>query len=105
RVTQLKRKGSQHYLGVDAGMHNMIRPTLYDAWHHIVNLSRLDDAPGALYQVVGPICESGDVLGSDRRMPTSQEGDVVLLAEAGAYGASMASHYNLRDAADEIVIE
>ncbi|HEX7341849.1 MAG TPA: bifunctional aspartate kinase/diaminopimelate decarboxylase [Rhodanobacteraceae bacterium] len=106
RVTQTKRKGAQHdYLGVDAGMHNLIRPTLYDAWHDIVNLSRLGAAPDTLYQVVGPICETGDVLGSDRRLPASHEGDVILVAEAGAYGATMASHYNLRDDADEIVIE
>ncbi|HET7359401.1 MAG TPA: bifunctional aspartate kinase/diaminopimelate decarboxylase, partial [Rhodanobacteraceae bacterium] len=105
RVTQLKRKGTLHYLGVDAGMHNLIRPALYDAWHEIVNLSRLDQPGTELYQVVGPICESGDVLGADRRLPASREGDVVLVAQAGAYGAVMASHYNLRAAADEIVIE
>ncbi|HET7301021.1 MAG TPA: diaminopimelate decarboxylase, partial [Oleiagrimonas sp.] len=105
RVTQLKHKGSQHYLGVDAGMHNLIRPALYDAWHEIANLSRLDEPPSVLYQVVGPICETGDVLGIDRRLPEAQGGDVMLLAQAGAYGASMASHYNLRDDADEIVIE
>ncbi len=104
-VTQLKHKGSQHYLGVDAGMHNMIRPALYDAWHEIANLTRLDEPPSVLYQVVGPICETGDVLGADRRLPETHGGDVMLLAQAGAYGASMASHYNLRDDADEIVIE
>ncbi|NII10012.1 bifunctional aspartate kinase/diaminopimelate decarboxylase [Oleiagrimonas sp. C23AA] len=105
RVTQLKAKGEVRYLGTDAGMHNLIRPALYDAWHEIVNLSRLDDAGTTLYQVVGPICESGDVLGNDRRLPETHEGDVMLIAQAGAYGAVMASHYNLRDAADEIVIE
>jgi len=105
RVTQDKRKGGQHYLGIDAGMHNLIRPALYEAWHEIVNLSRLDAQATELYQVVGPICETGDVLGSDRRLPASAEGDVMLIAQAGAYGAVMASHYNLREAADEIVIE
>jgi diaminopimelate decarboxylase/aspartate kinase len=105
RVTQLKQKGEVRYLGVDAGMHNLIRPALYDAWHDIVNLSRLDDATSALYQVVGPICESGDVLGNDRRLPESQEGDVMLIAQAGAYGAVMASNYNLREAAEEVVLE
>lgn len=105
RVTQSKRKGSMNYLGVDAGMHNLIRPALYDAWHLIANLSRLDTAADTLYQVVGPICESGDVLGNDRRLPESQEGDVILIAQTGAYGAVMASNYNLREAADEIVIE
>jgi diaminopimelate decarboxylase/aspartate kinase len=105
RVTQLKRKGALRYLGVDAGMHNLIRPALYDAWHPIANLTRLDQPGTDLYQVVGPICESGDILGADRRLPESEEGDVVLIALAGAYGAVMASHYNLRDAADEVVLD
>lgn len=105
RVTQTKRKGALNYLGCDAGMHALIRPALYDAWHEIVNLSRLDAPADTLYQVVGPICESGDVLGSDRRLPASEEGDVLLIAQAGAYGESMASHYNLRPLADSMAIE
>ena len=105
RVTQLKGKGAWRYLGVDAGMHNLIRPALYDAWHDIVNLSRLGEPATAMYQVVGPICESGDVLGSDRRLPESSEGDVMLVATAGAYGQVMSSPYNLRGPAQETVIE
>ena len=105
RVTQQKGKGSWRYLGVDTGMNSLIRPALYDAWHEIVNLTRLDEPATALYQVVGPICESGDVIGSDRRLPEAQEGDVVLVAQAGAYGKVMSSPYNLRDEAEEIVIE
>lgn len=105
RVTQDKHKASQHYLGVNAGMHNLMRPALYDAWHEMVNLSRLDAPADTLYQVVGQICESGDVLGSDRRLPASFEGDVLLIAQAGAYGAVMANHYNLRDAADEVIFD
>ena len=105
RVTQLKGKGAFRYLGVDTGMNSLIRPALYDAWHEIVNLTRLDEPATALYQVVGPICESGDVLGTDRRLPEAQEGDVMLIAQAGAYGKVMSSHYNLRSEADEIVIE
>ena len=105
RATQVKRKGALNYLGCDAGMHALIRPALYDAWHEIVNLSRLDADATTLYQVVGPICESGDVLGADRRMPETSEGDVLLIARAGAYGESMSSRYNLRDLADSMVIE
>ncbi len=105
RVTQLKTKGGFHYLGVDTGMNSLIRPALYDAWHLIVNLTRLTATADALYQVVGPICESGDILGTDRRLPTAQEGDVILVAQAGAYGKVMASHYNLRRDADEVVID
>lgn len=104
RVTQTKRKGEVHYVGVDAGMNSLIRPALYEAWHEIVNLSRLDDAAEELVQVVGPICETGDVLGSNRRLPECREGDVLLIAEAGAYGAVMASHYNLREPASEICL-
>ncbi|MBN8483085.1 MAG: diaminopimelate decarboxylase, partial [Xanthomonadales bacterium] len=103
RVTQLKLKGDVHYVGIDAGMNSLIRPALYEAWHEIVNLSRLDEPATQLVQVVGPICESGDILGSQRRLPECREGDVLLIAEAGAYGAVMASRYNLREPAAEIV--
>ena len=104
RVTQVKRKGEFHYVGLDTGMNSLIRPALYDAWHEIVNLTRWG-APGeTLCQVVGPICESGDVLGSNRLLPACAEGDVMLIATAGAYGRVMASHYNLRPPADEVVV-
>lgn len=105
RVTQQKGKGALRYLGVDTGMNSLIRPALYEAWHEIVNLSRLDEQATALYQVVGPICESGDVLGEDRRMPEASEGDVVLVAQAGAYGKVMSSPYNMRDEAEEVILE
>lgn len=104
RVTQLKRKGDYRYVGVDTGMNSLIRPALYDAWHEIVNLSRCDEPADTLYQVVGPICESGDVLGSNRRLPECADGDVLLIAQAGAYGAAMASHYNLRAPAEEVAL-
>ncbi|WP_268746184.1 bifunctional aspartate kinase/diaminopimelate decarboxylase [Dyella japonica] len=107
KVTQTKGKGNGQirYLGVDTGMNSLIRPALYEAWHEIVNLTRLDEPATALFQVVGPICESGDVLGTDRRLPEPQEGDVMLVAQAGAYGKVMSSPYNLRDEAEEIILE
>ena len=104
RLTQVKHKGGVHFVGVDAGMHNLLRPALYDAWHPIVNLSRLEQPVQGNVQVVGPICESGDVLGRDRAFPASEQGDVILIAQAGAYGAVMASHYNRRAAADEVLL-
>jgi len=104
RVTQTKRKGDVRYVGCDAGMNSLIRPALYEAYHEIVNLTRLDEPATELVQIVGPICESGDVLGSNRRLPATHEGDVLLIVQAGAYGAAMASHYNLRDPAQEIVL-
>jgi len=104
RVNQDKGKGTVRYLGVDTGMNSLIRPALYDAWHDIANLTRLEEPATAMYQIVGPICESGDILGEDRRLPESAEGDVILVAQAGAYGAVMSSRYNLRDDADEVVL-
>lgn len=104
RVTQLKRKGDVDYVGVDTGMNSLLRPALYDAWHDIVNLQRLGEPPAGLVQVVGPLCESGDVLGRNRRLPNCKEGDVILIDQAGAYGAVMASHYNLREPAIEVVL-
>jgi len=104
RVTQTKHKGEVHYIGCDAGMNSLIRPALYEAYHEIVNLTRLDEPATELVQIVGPICESGDVLGSNRRLPPTREGDVLLIAQTGAYGAAMASHYNLRQPAAEVVL-
>jgi diaminopimelate decarboxylase/aspartate kinase len=104
RVTQIKRKGTVHYVGIDAGMNSLIRPALYEAWHEIVNLTRLGEPAQAMVQVVGPICETGDVIGANRRLPECREGDVILIAQAGAYGAVMASRYNLREPAAEIVL-
>ena len=75
----------------------MLRPALYDAWHDIANLDRLDDADVAAFDVVGPICESSDLFGKQRPLPrATAPGDLMLVADAGAYGASMASEYNLR---------
>jgi diaminopimelate decarboxylase/aspartate kinase len=104
QVTQLKGKGEVHYIGVATGMNSLIRPALYGAHHEILNLNRLDDLATEVVNVVGPICESGDQLGLDRLLPPTQEGDVLLLATAGAYGRAMSSRYNLRDPAPEFVI-
>ncbi len=103
-VTQTKYKDPVHYVGCDAGMNSLIRPALYGAYHEIVNLSRLGE-PGADYvNVVGPICESGDTIGYDRRLPRTREGDIVLIGTAGAYGHVMSSRYNLRPPAEEQVL-
>lgn len=105
RVTQLKSKGPLRYVGVDAGMNTLIRPALYGAWHGITNLSRLDDPPAVVANVVGPICESGDTLGYNRRLPQTAEGDVLLIDTAGAYGRAMSSTYNLRAPAREVLLD
>ena len=104
RVTQTKGKGDVQYVGVATGMNSLIRPALYGAYHEIVNLTRLGEPATELVTVVGPICETGDRLGSDRLLPPAKEGDVLLIANAGAYGYAMSSHYNLRDPAVEVLI-
>jgi diaminopimelate decarboxylase/aspartate kinase len=104
QVTQTKGKGDMQYIGVGTGMNSLIRPALYGSYHEIVNLSRADTAPSETVTIVGPICETGDRLGSDRLLPPTAEGDVLLVANAGAYGHVMSSHYNRREVAKEIVI-
>ena len=103
-VTQTKGKGEMKYVGVGTGMNSLIRPALYGAYHEIINLTRADEAPSQTVTVVGPICETGDRLGSDRLLPSTVEGDVILVANAGAYGHVMSSNYNLREVAKEIVL-
>jgi diaminopimelate decarboxylase/aspartate kinase len=105
-ATQVIEKSGVRRLGLDAGMHTLLRPALYGAFHQVVNLSRIDDADAAVFDVVGPICESGDVLGRRRKLPAATTGnDVLLIADAGAYGASMASNYNLRGLPGESVLD
>jgi diaminopimelate decarboxylase/aspartate kinase len=105
-VTQVVEKDGIRRVGLDGGMNALIRPALYDAWHDIINLSRLQDESDGVFDVVGPICESSDVFGKRRRLPdATAEGDVVLIADAGAYGFSMANAYNLRVLPKEEVLD
>ena len=103
-VTQVKGKRDMRYIGVGTGMNSLIRPALYGSYHEIVNLTRAGEAPSETATIVGPICETGDRLGTDRLLPPSKEGDVMLIANAGAYGHVMSSQYNRREIAPEVVI-
>jgi diaminopimelate decarboxylase/aspartate kinase len=104
RVTQTKTKGTVRYVGLDTGMNSLLRTALYGAHHEIVNLTRLHASPTMTAEVVGPICETGDVLGHDRRLPPTEPGDTLLVATVGAYGASMSNRYNLRAPASEHIL-
>jgi len=105
-ATQVVEKDGVRRIGLDAGMNALLRPALYDAWHDIANLSRLDDARDVDFSVVGPICESSDVFAQRVKLPsTTVPDDVMLIADAGAYGFSMASRYNHRTLPREDVIE
>ena len=105
RVTQIKHKGEITYVGVNAGMNSLIRPALYGAHHSIVNLSRLDEPASMVANVVGPICESGDFLARDRELALPHEGDLLAVHTVGAYGFAMASNYNSRPRAAEVVVD
>lgn len=96
RVIYVKRGTYKNFLICDAGMSELIRPALYDAHHHIENLTASKDAPCETYDVVGPICESSDVFVQDLTLPQSHRGDLIAIRSAGAYGETMSSHYNLR---------
>ena len=101
KVTQIKEKGDNYFVGIETGMNSLIRPALYGSYHEIVNLSRLNKPKKMLANIVGPICESGDTLGYSRLLPETKEGDIILIANTGAYGHVMSSHYNKRPPAKE----
>jgi len=103
RVEYVKRTGRKNFVIVDAAMNDLIRPAFYDAYHEIVPLTKKGGARLAS-DVVGPICESGDYFCQDRPLPKVGEGDYLALMSAGAYGSVMASNYNTRPLAPEILV-
>ncbi|HYE07160.1 MAG TPA: diaminopimelate decarboxylase [Planctomycetota bacterium] len=109
-VTSVKRNpdssdgAGRTYVGCDTGFNHLIRPCMYDAYHRIENLTRPHAVP-AVIDVVGNICESGDVFARDRQLPMPELGDVLAIRDAGAYGLAMASTYNLRPLPAEVAID
>lgn len=95
RVVFVKENRNKKFVILDAGMTDLIRPALYQAHHVIQNIS-LRDTASDVYDVVGPICESSDVFAHDEKLPVSKRGDIFAIRSAGAYGETMASHYNMR---------
>jgi diaminopimelate decarboxylase len=105
-VILVKPGASKTFVIVDAAMNDLIRPTLYDAWHDIVPVRQ--PRPGAATircDIVGPICESGDYLAQNRDLPRLSAGDLVMVRSAGAYGAVMGSTYNTRPLAPEVMVD
>lgn len=95
RVIYVKQGINKKFLIIDAGMNDLIRPALYQAFHHIENIS--SDKEYTLYDVVGPVCESSDVFVKDMKLNAAQRGDLIAIRSAGAYGEVMASQYNCRE--------
>mgnify|MGYP004713280395 CR=1 FL=1 len=105
-ATQVVEKDGARRVGLDAGMSTLMRPALYDAWHDLETLRRQGGYAGAAFDVVRRICESSDVFGKRRKLPVSTApDDVMLIADAGAYGYVMANTYNQRAMPREDVIE
>lgn len=103
KVEYLKHTESKNFAIVDAAMNDLMRPALYDAYHDIVAVKPRTEA-AQVYEVVGPVCESGDFLGHDRTLSLVQ-GDLLTILSAGAYGMSMSSNYNTRPRAAEVMVE
>ncbi|MDA4845811.1 diaminopimelate decarboxylase [Hoeflea poritis] len=104
-VIHVKDTGSKSFVIVDAAMNDLIRPTLYEAWHDIRPVVAPDaDAPRIRADVVGPVCESGDFLAQDRDMPALRAGDLLAVSTAGAYGAVQSSTYNSRLLVPEVMV-
>ncbi len=104
KVLYFKDNGFKKFLIVDGGMNDLIRPSLYQAYHEIVPVVR-SRSPKVKVDIVGPICESGDFFGKDRRLPRMQRGDLLAVMSAGAYGYVMASNYNVRCRAPEVMVK
>ncbi|OFZ90400.1 MAG: diaminopimelate decarboxylase [Betaproteobacteria bacterium RBG_16_64_18] len=103
RVEYLKHGQARNFAIVDAAMNDLMRPVLYEAWHDIVPVRPRNGAP-VTYDVVGPVCESGDFLGLGRSLAV-QAGDLLAILSAGAYGMSMSSNYNTRPRAAEVIVD
>ncbi len=104
RVEYLKLDKDKRFAVVDASMSELIRPALYGAWHEIVAVAHAPGRESARYDVVGPVCESSDVLGTDRTLALA-EGDLLAILSAGAYAMAMASNYNSRPLPPEVLID
>jgi len=103
RVEYLKHTPYRDFAIVDAAMNDLIRPALYDAYHEVLPVA-VSDGDAKMYQIVGPVCETGDFLGHDRRLSLRQ-GDLLAVMSAGAYGMSMSSNYNTRPRAAEVMVD
>ncbi|WP_210772107.1 diaminopimelate decarboxylase [Rhodanobacter lindaniclasticus] len=103
RVIRVKPGTERNFLILDAAMNDLLRPSLYDAWHDIVPVSD-QPRPMATYDIVGPVCETGDTFASARELPECAAGDLLLIKATGAYGTSMASTYNSRPLAAEVLL-
>jgi diaminopimelate decarboxylase len=105
QVLYVKKNGAKTFVITDAGMNDLIRPSLYQAHHEILPVKQAGAAKLESVDVVGPVCESGDFFARDRAMPKVKPGELVLLLDAGAYGMSLSSNYNTRTRPAEVLVD
>jgi diaminopimelate decarboxylase len=105
KVLNVKRNGAKTFVITNAGMNDLIRPALYQAYHEIVPVIRDPDSKPAIVDIVGPVCETGDFFARDRSLSKVKEGDLVAILDAGAYGMSLSSNYNTRPRPAEVLVE
>jgi diaminopimelate decarboxylase len=105
RVLYKKTNGAKKFVVVDAAMNDLLRPSLYQAYHEIVPVRLENGTPNQVVDVVGPICETGDFFARDRELPLTSEGDLLALLDAGAYGMALASNYNTRPRPAEVLVD
>ncbi|MEM1530606.1 MAG: diaminopimelate decarboxylase [Candidatus Bathyarchaeia archaeon] len=105
RVNTVKITPYKKFIGVDAGFNTLIRPAMYGSYHPIIVANKLNEPESEMYDVAGPLCESGDLLARDRLLPEIQEGDLLAILNAGAYGFSMSSQYNSRPRCAEVLVK
>jgi diaminopimelate decarboxylase len=105
RVLNVKRNGAKTFVITDAGMNDLIRPALYQAYHEILPVVKDATSKPAVVDIVGPVCETGDFFARDRGLPEVKEGDLVAILDAGAYGMSLSSNYNTRPRPAEVLVE
>jgi diaminopimelate decarboxylase len=104
RVHDIKETPEKRFAGTDAGFNTLIRPAFYGSYHHIAVANKFGREPELVYDVVGPICESGDFIAKDRKLPRLAEGDVLVVYDTGAYGYAMSSTYNSRGRPAEVLV-
>jgi diaminopimelate decarboxylase len=105
RVIYVKPGSGKTFIVIDAAMNDLIRPTLYGAWHDILTVAEPDAAALTPVDVVGPVCESGDIMALNRPLPPLKQGDLVAIMTAGAYGAVQAGTYNSRLLVPEVLVK
>jgi diaminopimelate decarboxylase len=105
RVNTVKATPFKRFAGVDAGFNTLVRPAMYGSYHHVLVANKLNAPEEETYDVAGPVCESGDLLAKDRRLPKVEEGDLLAVLNAGAYGYAMSSQYNARPRAAEVMVK